>query len=93
MASVLIDENAADAPASGHEPGQVASAILRAIEKSPSDRWISAEQFSDALLQASPGSMSRLSTPDISRQQAGCLPCLAFLSVISGYLLHHLSSR
>lgn len=90
MASVLIDESVADALTRGQEPGHVASAILRAIEKSPADRWTSAHQFGQALVRLSPisGSPSRTSG---KIRKLGCLPGLVIISALGSYLFHRLS--
>ncbi|MDB4907063.1 MAG: protein kinase [Gemmatimonadetes bacterium] len=49
MASVLGDESASVSETGSQHPGQVVEALLRAIEKSPDDRWRSADAFAKAL--------------------------------------------
>ena len=49
MASVLGDETASVSETGSQHAGQVVEALLRAIEKSPEDRWRSAEAFARAL--------------------------------------------
>lgn len=89
MASVLIDESVVDALARGQEPGHVASAVLRAIEKSPPDRWTSAQQFGQALIRSSPasGSLSRTSG---KIRKLGCFPSFIIISALGSYLFHRL---
>ncbi|HYC50184.1 MAG TPA: protein kinase [Gemmatimonadaceae bacterium] len=73
MATVLADEidtaPDAQAQASPEATNPVVDALIRAIERSPEDRWPSAAAFADAL------EAGRAVTPsDASRRKAGCLP-------------------
>lgn len=82
MASVLVDETVAGSLAAGQKPGHVASAILRAIEKSPPDRWTSAQQFEQALTRSSPSTGLQLPVSSKPRR-AGCLSGIILFFIIS----------
>lgn len=84
MASILTDETTPVGSSGGQEPGQIVTAILRAIEKDPADRWNSTEEFGTALREAAASHPHRHTTSPSSR--LGCLgtPVLALLS---SYLL------
>lgn len=85
MASVLADEPTSLTGTGSDEPGTVVSAILRAIEKSPDDRWSSSAAFARALRDRTPLPVSVAAAP---RKGLGCLPsaaaalCLAVASAL-----------
>jgi len=87
MASVLVDEAAPGVTAGGRKSGPVTSAILRAIEKSPLDRWTSAQQFEQALTKGSTPHADK-SIPPNTRPRVGCLPIMSAVSLISIYTLY-----
>lgn len=74
MASVLADEPASLTSTGSDEPGAVVSAILRAIEKAPDDRWSSGAAFARALRDRTPVAAPGARTP---RNRLGCLPSVA----------------
>jgi serine/threonine protein kinase len=72
MASVLADEPARPDPSGAQAPGQTVGAILRAIEKDPEDRWMSAVALLEPVAAAgAPG----------SRAGRGCLPMVVVVSL------------
>jgi serine/threonine-protein kinase len=80
MASVLAEEPAAS-NAEGDEPapGHVVSAVLRAIERAPDDRWPSASAFAAALRTAAdltPGTAGRAEDRSRPLPRIGCLPAV-----------------
>lgn len=87
MASVLSDEPPTPASSGIQAPGHVASAILRAIEKAPDDRWPSAGAFADALrsTEGAPPEADRETTT--GRVPFGCLPLI--LALAGGTALLH----
>lgn len=88
LATVLADEPAL-LTTDGHQvPGQTVEALLRAIEKSPEDRWPSAAAFGNALARdaVEDGTAARVSAaardahrPASTRSRFGCLPAAAIL--------------
>lgn len=99
LATVLADEPAL-LTTDGHQvPGQTVDALLRAIEKSPDDRWPSAAAFGNALARGAVevGSPARVSatardaaTPEAAAPRFGCLPAAAILFLGAMHLLHRL---
>ena len=75
MVSVLADEPTKTAPGGIRAPGKTVSAILRAIEKDPSDRWPSIGAFGAALLEREHGEGQKSATKRTARRR-GCLPLL-----------------
>lgn len=75
MASVLADEPVMASQSGEQTPGPVASALLRAIERAPDDRWPNAETFADALRgeRQTPASVSATPAP---RARRGCAAAL-----------------
>ena len=80
MASVLTDAGSATTDTGGREPEKVVSAILRAIETDPADRWSSASQFGLALLEA-----SRSDHSTTSPERRGCMLSATLISMGSIY--------
>lgn len=80
MVSVLADEPTKTAPGGVRAPGKTVSAILRAIEKNPDDRWPTMEAFAHALQE-----------PDVTvtmgKRRAGCLALGVFMVSGVGELL------
>ena len=74
MVSVLADEPTKTAPGGVRAPGQTVSAILRAIEKDPADRWPNMASFAAALMEKPPKRQRRDNLKTGGR--AGCLPSL-----------------
>ncbi len=85
MVSVLADEPTKTAPGGVRAPGQTVSAILRAIEKDPADRWPNMNSFAAALLEEPPKG-HRHSTKATGRG-TGCLPAVVAGIAIAGALL------
>lgn len=85
MATVLTNDIVSttqiDAPSS-EESDRVVSAILRAIEKDPADRWSSVDQFAAALR----GKSRSRQTAAVSDSRSGCLPNVLLLSGSAGLL-------
>ena len=75
MVSVLADEPTKAAPGGVRAPGKTVSAILRAIEKDPSDRWPSVGAFGAALLELEHAKGQKRDTKRAARRR-GCLPLL-----------------
>jgi len=83
MVSVLADEPTKTAPGGVRAPGKTVSAILRAIEKQPDDRWPTMASFAAALRDPDPaGDTSRSRRPGM-----GCLPLIFLGAGISGGFL------
>jgi hypothetical protein len=83
MVSVLADEPTKTAPGGVRAPGKTVSAILRAIEKQPDDRWPTMASFAAALRDPDPaGDTSRSRRPGM-----GCLPLIFLGAAISGGFL------
>ena len=99
LAAVLTDEPAL-LTTDGHQvPGQTVDALLRAVEKSPDDRWPSAAAFGNALARGAVevGSTARVSAtardataPEPAAPRFGCLPGAAILFLGAMQLLHRL---
>lgn len=74
MVSVLADEPTKTAPGGVRAPGHTVSAILRAIEKDPADRWPNMSAFAAALVEKP--SRRQRSAGVTTGRRAGCLPSL-----------------
>ncbi len=77
MATVLADEPAPLGEGGDLVPGQVVSAVLRAIEKAPDDRWSSAAAFAAALREG--GSEASPQSAADRAPRTGCLPAAIIL--------------
>ena len=84
MVSVLADEPTKTAPGGVRAPGQTVSAILRAIEKDPGDRWPNMSSFAAALLEQP--SKRQLPVTPATGGRAGCLS-IVFLCLAIGTAL------
>lgn len=95
LATVLADEPALFTTDGHQVPGQTVGALLRAIEKSPDDRWPSAAAFGNALaggaLEGTPAGVTAVdgATEPVTRApRFGCLPIVAILILSAMQLLH-----
>ena len=84
LASVLADETAEMVAYGVQVPGLVSSAVLRAIEKDPEDRWQTASELASALIRAERGE-----EPEV-RKRLGCVPVAAgFGAIIAAVIVHY----
>ena len=85
MVSVLADEPTKTAPGGVRAPGQTVSAILRAIEKDPADRWPNMSTFAAAL--AEKPSKRQRGANLATGSRSGCLPVLLLGTGIGAALM------
>jgi hypothetical protein len=93
MASVLADEPAEMTTTGSQAPGHVVTAILRAIEKSPDDRWWSAAAFAQALREpGTPRDTAAAKAEEKKERGVGCAPLLVGAIGLGYVLLERLSA-
>jgi len=85
MVSVLADEPTKTAPGGVRAPGQIVTAILRAIEKDPGDRWPNMSSFAAALLENHPARQRAAILA--TRKRPGCVPTVFLCLAIGAALM------
>ena len=93
MASVLADEPAEMTTTGSQAPGHVVTAILRAVEKAPDDRWWSAAAFAQALREPGTPRDTAAAKAEVRREKgAGCAVVLLGMVGLGYALLERLSA-